>query len=181
MPAHLRDGLCRIGLPDTSNLRDDDQRTLSDVSDRVLTWLCLLALRRLDMMRSLVWLLIGFALASCASSGPRERDEAALTRYRAHAGEPVSSFHLRLMREWASLGRTHLAVYTGVNEAWLIEVEQPCQGLDFARAVQLSSSGSRVYAKFDTVRFDEQVCRIREIRPVDVRAMKAEQRAAAKG
>lgn len=129
---------------------------------------------RVFLVTCLVSLLV---LAGCASTGPREREEAALERYSAHAGEPVSSFHLRLMREWVSLGRTHLAVYTSVNEAWLLEIEQPCHGLDFARAVQLTSTGSRVYARFDTVRFDEQVCRIREIRKVDVRAMKAERRA----
>ncbi len=118
-------------------------------------------------------------LSGCASTSPRDREEAALERYSAHAGEPVSSFHLRLMREWVSLGRTHLAVYTSVNEAWLLEIEQPCHGLDFARAVQLTSTGSRVYSRFDTVRFDEQICRIREIRKVDARAMKAERRAQA--
>lgn len=118
-------------------------------------------------------------LSGCASTSPREREEAALERYSAHAGEPVSSFHLRSMREWVSLGRTHLAVYTSVNEAWLLEIEQPCHGLDFARAVQLTSTGSRVYSRFDTVRFEEQICRIREIRKVDVRAMKAERRAQA--
>jgi hypothetical protein len=134
-----------------------------------------LLLRKLLLVLSLCALL----LAGCASTSPREREEAALARYSAHAGEPVSSFHLRLMREWVSLGRTHLAVYTSVNEAWLLEIEQPCHGLDFARAVQLTSTGSRVYSKFDTVRFDQQICRIRDIRKVDVRAMKAERRAQA--
>jgi hypothetical protein len=122
-------------------------------------------------------LLMSIALAACASTSPREREEAALSRYSAFAGEPVSSFHLRLMREWVSLGSTHLAVYTSVNEAWLLEVEQPCHGLDFTRAVQLTSTGSRVYSRFDSVRFEHQICRIREIRKVDVRAMKAERRA----
>jgi hypothetical protein len=129
------------------------------------------------MKRIASLLLMCIALAACASTTPREREEAALARYSAHAGEPVSSFHLRLMREWVSLGNTHLAVYTSVNEAWLLEVEQPCHGLDFSRAVQLTSTGSRVYSKFDSVRFEHQICRIREIRKVDVRAMKAERRA----
>lgn len=128
------------------------------------------------MFRFLVSCSLCLALAACASTSPREREEAALARYSAHAGEPVASFHLRLMREWVSLGGAHVAVYTGVNQAWLLELDQPCQGLDFAQAIQLTSTGSRVYGKFDTVRFDHQICRIREIRPVDVRAMKAERR-----
>lgn len=131
------------------------------------------------MLRGSVALLVAFGLVACASTSPREREEAALARYSEYAGEPVSSFPLRLMREWVGLGETHLAVYTGVNQAWLLEVDAPCQGLDFTRAVQLTSTGSRVYSKFDSVRFDEQICRIRSIQPVDVRAMKAARRAAA--
>ncbi|MFN7784359.1 MAG: DUF6491 family protein [Lysobacterales bacterium] len=133
------------------------------------------------MKRIASLLLMCLTLAACASTTPREREEAALARYSAYAGAPVSSFHLRLMREWAGLGPSHLAVYTGVNQAWLLEVDSPCHGLDFARAVQLTSTGSRVYSKFDSVRFGEQICRIRSIRPVDVRAMKAARRAAASG
>jgi len=127
--------------------------------------------------RILLLFCIGLLLSGCLSPGPRERDALALARYQAHAGEPVDSFHLRLMREWASLGESHVAVYTAVNQAWLLEVSRPCWGLEFAQAISLTSSGSRVNARFDSVRFDEQICRIREIRKVDVRAMKAQRRA----
>jgi hypothetical protein len=117
------------------------------------------------------------ALAACASPGPRERQAAALERHLQFAGAPVDSFNLRLMQQWQALGETHVVVYTGVNEAWLLDLDQPCRGIDFAQVISLTSSGSRVYRRFDSVRFDQQFCRIREIRPVDVRAMKAERRA----
>lgn len=92
------------------------------------------------------------------------------------AGEPVDSFYLRLMQEWQPLGETHVVVYTAVNEAWLLALDQPCHGIDFAQAIVLTSTGSRVYRRFDSVRFDQQFCRIQEIRPIDVRAMKEARR-----
>lgn len=117
------------------------------------------------------------ALAGCASSSPKQRDADNLARYQAYAGEPVDSFHLRRLQNWVSLGREHFAVYTSLNEAWLIEVWQPCNGLDFAQAISLTSTGSRVYARFDSVQFEQQSCRIQQIRKVDARAMKAARRA----
>lgn len=116
------------------------------------------------------------ALAACSTPGPRERDAINLALYSAHAGEPVESFHLRNLRDWVNLGESHLAVYTGHNQAWLLTVEQPCFGLEFAQTVGLSSTASRVHARFDSVRFERQSCRIREIRPVDVRALREQRR-----
>lgn len=116
---------------------------------------------------------------ACAGPGPRERQEASLERHLAFAGEPVDSFHLRLMRQWQPLGDTHIVVYTALNEAWLLELEQPCHDPNFGLAISLTSSGSRVYRRFDSVRFKNDTCRIHEIRPVDVRAMKAANRAPA--
>lgn len=117
------------------------------------------------------------ALSGCASSSPKQRDADNLARYQEFAGEPVDSFHLRRLQNWVSLGREHFAVYTSVSEAWLIEVWEPCTGLDYARAIALTSTGSRVYARFDSVRFEQQTCRIQQIRKVDARAMKAARRA----
>jgi hypothetical protein len=116
-------------------------------------------------------------MTGCASSSPKQRDADNLARYQEFAGEPVDSFHLRTLQNWVSLGREHFAVYTSLNEAWLIEVWKPCNGLDFAHAISLTSTGSRVYARFDSVRFEQETCRIEQIRKVDARAMKAARRA----
>lgn len=125
---------------------------------------------------------IGLALAAitllsaCSTPGPRERDAINLALYSAHAGDPVDSFHLRNLRDWVSLGETHVAVHTGHNQAWLLSVEQPCPGLEFAQTLGLSSTTSRVHARFDRVQFEHQSCRIREIRPVDIRALREQRR-----
>lgn len=130
-------------------------------------------------MKSVLVVLLSCALvlSGCVTSSPKQRDADNLARYQAFAGEPVDSFHLRTLQNWVSLGREHFAVYTSVNDAWLIEVWAPCTGLDYARAISLTSTGSRVHARFDSVRFEQQTCRIEQIRKVDARAMKAARRA----
>lgn len=115
----------------------------------------------------------GLALAGCASVGPTERMSQRLDLYQDVAQAPVKSFHFWQMYRWEPLGREHLAVWTRLDTAFLIEVQKPCSGLDFAHVVGLSSTQNRVYSRFDDVRFDDQRCRIAQIRPVDVAALKA--------
>lgn len=112
------------------------------------------------------------ALAGCAGNGPAQRDAKRLQEFQSVAGEPVASFRFWTLHRWEGLGREHLAVWTRINTAYLIKVHGPCSGLDFATSVGLTSSDHRVYQKFDEVVFADQRCRIAEIRPVDVAALK---------
>jgi len=112
-------------------------------------------------------------LASCASSGGRERELARLAEFESVAGEPISSFHFWQLRDFETLGPEHVAVWTRVNEAYLIEVRTPCNGLAFATRIGLSSSQNRVTQAFDAVRFERERCPIAQIRKVDGKALKA--------
>ena len=121
-----------------------------------------------------------FLLASgCATSlpGPAERDARRLAQFERHAGAPVDEFHFWQMDRWESLGRDAIAVWTNPNEAYLLRVRPPCTGLDFADGVGVTSTGRRVNRRFDYVTFEQQRCQIAEIRPVDVKGLKAERRA----
>jgi hypothetical protein len=118
-----------------------------------------------------------FALAACAS-GRGLDDNQKLALYRAHAGEPVSSFrYLGRMDSWESLGNTALAVWTRPREAWLLELGTTCPGLGFAMAIGLTSHTGQVSARFDDVLVQDSTpnvpCRIERIRPLDVDALKA--------
>jgi hypothetical protein len=123
-------------------------------------------------------LLLGAVLlAGCATNaGLRESQE--LSLYQAHAGEPVDSFrYYGSISSWTLLGDTTLAIWPRPSRAYLVDVHGPCSDLSFAQAISLSSRMGQVYARFDDViplsrgsgRFP---CRIREIRPVDVKALK---------
>ena len=116
--------------------------------------------------------------AGCAAGGgPREREAARLALFERHAGAPVDQFRFWDLDRWEGLGKDAVAVWTRPNEAWLIRVLKPCVGLEHAQVIAVSSTLNRVHRNFDAVLFEHQRCRIAQIRPIDVRAMKAEQRA----
>jgi Family of unknown function (DUF6491) len=126
------------------------------------------------------------AVSACASGGNlSEREQLAL--YRANAKPPVESFlYLGRIDGWTPLGDEALAIWTKPREAYLLEIEGPCPDLDFADAIGLTNQSGHVYARFDKViprRLGGGTpqpipCWIREIRPLDVKALKAARQAA---
>jgi hypothetical protein len=119
------------------------------------------------------------ALTACTSMKNRETDEQTLARYMDYAGEPVDSFsYLGRFDGWRSLGRDRVVVWTGVNDAYLITVQAPCQDLQFANRIGVTSTGSTVSRGFDSVKVgNNQTCRITEIRPVNYKDLKAAEKA----
>ena len=122
-------------------------------------------------------------LAGCATN-PAERDRQQLALYREHAGAPVDSFrYLGRMNSWTSLGDEAVAIWTSPTRAYLLEVYGPCNELAYASAIKLSESAGMVHARFDEVTpvgsgIRSLPCRIREIRPVDVKALREARRQA---
>ena len=119
------------------------------------------------------------ALTACATD--RMTDNERLALYRAHAAAPVQSFrYLSRIDGWTPLGDAAVAIWTRPNEAYLLEVAQPCPDLDFAQAISLTNQFGIVYSRFDKViplmiaGGPEPVpCHIRQIRPLDVKALKS--------
>jgi hypothetical protein len=120
------------------------------------------------------------SMSVCASDARRTENEK-LALYRAHAKPPVESFHyFNSLDGWTSLGDSAVAIWTRPSEAYLLEVNGPCPDLDFAQAIGLTNQFGRVYTRFDRV-IPRMVaggaqpipCHIKEIRPLDVKALKA--------
>jgi hypothetical protein len=133
-------------------------------------------LPRLAALMLAVPILVAPMLAACSSPGPRERlarKESMVERY---AGDPVKSFRFLRMDNFEILGPNSILVWTRINQAYLLTVDEPCFGLEFATAVGLSSTMNTVYRRTDDVVFKDQRCAIAEIRPVDVKSLKAERR-----
>lgn len=117
-------------------------------------------------------------LAACAG-GLARKDDAAQFRYKDYAGAPVDTVDsMGRVTGWTAVSRNELVIWTGVHEAWLLKVWDTCRDLDFANNIAVSRSGSKI-TRFDKVLVGDQRCQISEIRPVDVKQMKAD-RAAAK-
>ena len=120
------------------------------------------------------------ALGGCATTG-RLSDQERLDLYRTHAGEPVRSVrYFGSLIGWTSLGDRALSVQTRPGENWLLELDGPCQGLDFAQTIGLTSRMNQIDARFDRVLVRDGFpggCRIATIRPLDAKALKTEMRA----
>ena len=115
-------------------------------------------------------------LAGCASTRMPEADRLAL--YQAHAGEPVKQIRYYSAMGWDRIDDQHVLLSMRPSETWLLRVSGPC--LDWGSAspvLRLSSTGPYVMAKFDRILTEGSPvsCRIEEIRPVDVRAVRAAQ------
>ncbi|GAA4867074.1 DUF6491 family protein [Luteimonas vadosa] len=130
-----------------------------------------------DSLR-LTALLLGVALLGACATNAGLRESNNLALYQAHAGEPVDSFsYYGSISGWTLLGDTTLAVWPRPSRAYLLELHGPCSDLAFAHAIALSSRMGQVHARFDDVTPLSRgstpfPCRIREIRPLDVKALK---------
>jgi hypothetical protein len=105
-------------------------------------------------------------LAGCASN----RVELDYTDY---AGEPVKSFYMNHFDGWNAISKDQLVVYSGINKAHLLTLSGYCPDLQFAHAIAITSTGNTV-DKFEKVIVGRDRCLIKEIRPLDVKQMKAD-------
>ena len=101
-----------------------------------------------------------------------EHQEAELARFQRYAGPPVEQFTMYDMWKWQGLGPEWIAVWSTINDPYLIRVDKSCNRLDWTHGISLSQRMRwQVTQKFDYVVFGSQRCKIEEIRPVDYRAM----------
>ena len=124
------------------------------------------------------------SLTGCASDPSTyvDRDKERAELYRAHAGAPVDGF-LGRINSWTSLDEHSLVVWTGANKGYLLEVMGPCQELPWAHEITLSNGQFSRVTRFDKVMVrgrgvDTMPCPIREIRPIDSKAVREAQKQA---
>lgn len=115
-------------------------------------------------------------LGGCASGPRAQRDADHQAAYVAAAGAPVRSFRFFTLYSWTPLGTSQLVVYTRPNEAWLLDVGN-CPDLPFTASIGLTSNINQVMVPFDKVLTGRGnfPCTITQIRPVDVKQLKAVQ------
>ena len=108
-------------------------------------------------------------LAGCASLKKSQLD------YHEYTGEPVKSFYMSNFDGWAPVSKDELVVWAGINKAYLLKVAGYCPDLQFANAIAVTSTANTV-DKFEKVIVGRDRCFIQEIRPVDVKQMKADRK-----
>ena len=131
------------------------------------------------MKRSLLLAMILVpGLVACASTLQRMTDGGFETRYVDYAGAPIERFTAFDLDGWTPVSRNQLVVWSGPNEAYLIKVWDTCRDLMYAEGVGISST-VRTISRFEKVRVGRDTCPIDEIRPIDVKHLKADRAAAA--
>jgi Family of unknown function (DUF6491) len=125
------------------------------------------------------WLLPALALLTACSGIPlKERDAAERARFEAYAGPPIERLTwLGSYDSWQPIGPNELVVWTTPFQAYLIKVAPPCENLQFANHIGLTSTANTVSARFDFVKVGHWRCPIQEIRPIDYRRMRQDMRA----
>lgn len=104
----------------------------------------------------------------------------ALSRYAKYAGAPIDQFQFWDLFQWELAGRDKVLVWTAVNQAYLITVRLPCNRLQWANSIGLTSQQAHIVSrKFDYVTAGDERCHITEIQPIDYKAMKEAGTAAA--
>ena len=119
------------------------------------------------------------ALGACASNREfRERQDATLAQFEAHAGQPVEQIRTFMgIDRWQALAPDKVVIWTSVNRAWLLTLRAPCSGLEFQQTIGISSNNNIIDRRFDKIYFENQMCFFSQIQPVDYKALKQERRA----
>jgi hypothetical protein len=107
-------------------------------------------------------------LAGCATNRPQ-------LDYTDYAGEPVKSFYMSDFNGWNAISKDQVVVWSGMNKAYLLSIAGYCPDLQFAHSIAITSTANTV-DRFEKVLVGRDRCLIREIRPIDVKQMKADRK-----
>lgn len=126
---------------------------------------------------ALVPLLVLALIAGCTSLQAREGEPTARERYWYYAGDPISSFnYFGRISGFTSLGRDEVVIFTRINEAYLLKTDGSCFSLGTTSTIGLESRFGSSISNFDTLRAGRDVCRITQIRPINYKQMKQDER-----
>ena len=118
--------------------------------------------------------LIALALSACAGNPISDTDRLAL--YQAHAGAPVKQVRYLPPIGWNRVDDQHVVLEMRPNENWLLSLSGPCLGWSSGSPfLQVSPSNGMTLTPFDKVVVpgSQVSCQIREIRPLDMKAVRA--------
>src|SRR5690606_9656158 len=111
--------------------------------------------------------------AGTVQADTRATMQETLDHYSPYLGEPVQGFTFWSLHRWKLAGPEKVIVWPTVKDAWLVTVEKPCPQLEWARGIGFGSQQShQVQVRIDHLEVGNQRCRIEEIRPIDLEAMK---------
>ncbi len=116
-------------------------------------------------------LMLGLVAGAHADTTKYEKEQFAL--FQKYAGAPVSEFSMFELFQWQVVGPQNLVAWSTIRDAYLITVDKGCARLEWTNALSLTRAQKwKVSKTFDFVEFQNQRCKITEIRPIDLTAMR---------
>ncbi len=110
------------------------------------------------------------SVSAFADTHAHQMDE--LARFKRYAGSPVDEFRMVDVFQTQIVGDKNVVVWPAINTAYFITVDKPCLKLEWATGFGVTQKMTmKVTKRFDFITFDNQRCKIVEIRPVDYKAM----------
>ena len=135
------------------------------------------------MRRQIAVLLLSISIAGAAlaAEGSKSARELRMDERRefvtGFAGEAQSSVRFSRFYDFEPLGTDTLLLYESLNRAYLVKIEDFCPDMPTAFKLGVDNSSSSLNVRLDAIVVRGNRCRIIDIRPVDVKAMKAAQKA----
>lgn len=115
-------------------------------------------------------------LAACMGGAPR-RGAAKLDDYLPYAGAPVDQFRVYQLDSWQALTADQVVIWSDPFTAYLVKVMGPCPELGYTEHIGVTSTVGNV-SRFESIVLAHHVrCPIEQIRPIDLKTMKAERAA----
>lgn len=130
----------------------------------------------MNVLKSLLLALPLIGLSACAEHMQmvKARDAQDLAEFKRFAGEPIKRIRgFTPIDRWRSFDDQNFAIWVGTNRAYLISLRQPCFDLHHQLQIRITGGTGTVDSVLSRVEFDQQRCRIQEIRPLDDKARRA--------
>ena len=124
-------------------------------------------------VRFVAGVLLAVLSIASASAQTRKTQQQDLDRYEKYAGAAIDQFDFWSLYKWKLVGPEKVVVWSTVNDAYLLTVDKPCPGLEWTKAIGVTSKQRRIVSsKFDYVSYGNgSRCQIREIRPIAYKRM----------
>ena len=100
-----------------------------------------------------------------------------LAQVMANAGPPAISVNYRGTYDWETLGEHTILLWETRQRAYYVDVEPTCDEFPWAMTISIDVHNMSL-SKFDKIKVRGRSCWISEIRPVDVKGLKAAEKEA---
>jgi hypothetical protein len=132
------------------------------------------------MLRTIKVFSIALALLALTSAQADTNEKYAqrMAQVMANAGAPVDSVVYRGTYSWEALGEHSLLLWETPQRAYYVDVQPTCDEFPWAMGIVVDFRNMTLDSKFDDILVRGRRCRIYEIRPVDVKGLKAAEKQA---